>query len=115
MPIDVQCSGCSTMLRAPDTAAGKKVKCPKCEAVIAVPAAADNGLAVSSAPPPPEPMAMAKAAPAPSRRREEEDDRPSRRRRFEEDDDDVDFRRRRGLRRDAHATESTGTVPMVLG
>jgi hypothetical protein len=115
MPIDIQCSNCSTTLRAPDTAAGKKVKCPKCEAVLPVPVAADNGLAVSPAPPPPppEPMVMAKAAPAPSRRREEEDDRPSRRRRDE--DDDVDFRRRRGPRRDAHETESTGTIPLVLG
>jgi LSD1 subclass zinc finger protein len=113
MPIDVQCTSCGTMLRAPDTAAGKMVKCPKCETVVAVPVAAASGAAVLAAPPPSEPMAMAKAAPAPSRRREEDDDRPSRRRRDE--DDDVDFRRRRGPRRDAHETESTGTVPLVLG
>ncbi|MBN9518901.1 hypothetical protein J0H58_10345 [bacterium] len=45
MPIPVVCANCQTRLNAPDAAAGKKVKCPKCQAVMAVPAAAE--------PPPP--------------------------------------------------------------
>ncbi len=45
MPIPVVCGNCQTRLNAPDAAAGKKVKCPKCQTVMAVPGAA--------APPPP--------------------------------------------------------------
>jgi TM2 domain-containing membrane protein YozV len=39
MPIVVTCPGCSTTLKAPDAAAGKKVKCPKCTSAVPVPAA----------------------------------------------------------------------------
>lgn len=37
MPIDVACPGCRKTLRAPDTVAGKRVKCPQCGAAISVP------------------------------------------------------------------------------
>jgi hypothetical protein len=40
MPISVVCSGCSAKLSAPDTATGKRVKCPKRQGAIAVPAPA---------------------------------------------------------------------------
>lgn len=46
MPITVSCSGCRKQLRAPDTLAGKKVKCPQCGTVIAVtpqPTAGEQG------------------------------------------------------------------------
>ena len=36
MPIAVQCSGCGGTFCAPDGAAGKRVKCPKCSAVIEI-------------------------------------------------------------------------------
>src|SRR5262245_11675410 len=38
MPISVVCPSCSAKLGAPDAAAGKKVKCPKCQGSIVVPA-----------------------------------------------------------------------------
>ncbi|HTN74586.1 MAG TPA: NINE protein [Pirellulaceae bacterium] len=38
MPIDVYCEPCQKKLRVPDTAAGKRIKCPKCQGVISVPA-----------------------------------------------------------------------------
>src|SRR5262245_4844145 len=41
MPVDVTCGGCSRKMRVPDTAAGKRIKCPKCQAVIAVPGAGE--------------------------------------------------------------------------
>jgi hypothetical protein len=118
MPIEVQCS-CGTTLRAPDAAAGKKIKCPKCEAIVPVPAAADPAAGMRAAPPslPPEPAPpMASAAPAPPRRRddiEEEDDRRPRRR-FEEEDDRP---RRREPRREAASQEGDmgGVVPLILG
>lgn len=41
MAIPVQCEGCGYSFRVGDQAAGKRGKCPKCGAIIAVPAAAD--------------------------------------------------------------------------
>lgn len=40
MPIPVVCTGCQTRLSAPDAAAGRSVQCPKCRAVLPIPAAA---------------------------------------------------------------------------
>lgn len=48
MPLQVVCPGCSAKLKAPDTAAGKKTKCPKCQAVISVPIDAPQAPAASS-------------------------------------------------------------------
>lgn len=41
MPIVVQCGSCSARLPVADRAAGKNLKCPKCQTLIAVPDAAD--------------------------------------------------------------------------
>jgi hypothetical protein len=84
MPIPVSCPSCGTGLKAPDSAAGRKVKCPKCATPFAVPApGADFGAEVQAAPP--RPVA---AAPAPPARRaappppdDEYDDAPPPRRR----------------------------------
>lgn len=38
MPIDLVCSGCQNKLRVGDQNAGKRVRCPKCQAVVEVPA-----------------------------------------------------------------------------
>jgi hypothetical protein len=132
MPIDVTCPGCQATLRAPDAAAGKKIKCPKCQTVADVPAAAPPaGNQVSAAPPPPpQPLATAAPAPAPppprreeeSRRRDDDDrrsrrdddDRPRRRDR-DDDDDDRRWRRNRGPRRDAHETEHGTGLQLGLG
>ena len=51
MPIQVLCTGCQAKLKAPDTAAGKKIRCPKCQTVVGVPAAdqaAGNGAAAAA-------------------------------------------------------------------
>lgn len=42
MPIPVLCPGCNVRLNAPDTAAGKNVKCPKCATLMTIPAASDD-------------------------------------------------------------------------
>jgi hypothetical protein len=39
MPIAVNCPGCSSRLTVPDTAAGKKARCPKCQTQLVIPAA----------------------------------------------------------------------------
>jgi hypothetical protein len=42
MTISVKCSGCESALKAGDHLAGKQVKCPKCNAVIAIPATEED-------------------------------------------------------------------------
>jgi phage FluMu protein Com len=41
MPISFRCSQCNQLLRVPDTAAGKSARCPKCQALMTVPARSD--------------------------------------------------------------------------
>jgi phage FluMu protein Com len=38
MPVPIRCPSCATVSTAPDAAAGKKVKCPKCKQVLILPA-----------------------------------------------------------------------------
>ncbi len=51
MPISVNCQECGKTLRAPDSLAGKKAKCPQCGAVVSLPAAIVNA-ELDDAPPP---------------------------------------------------------------
>ena len=41
MPITVFCPNCGKKLKAPDTAAGRKAKCPQCQTVLTLPAAGE--------------------------------------------------------------------------
>src|SRR5262245_47400178 len=50
MPIQITCPGCQAKLRAPDTAVGKKTKCPKCQTIVSVPAAGSEAAAVAKSP-----------------------------------------------------------------
>lgn len=52
MPIEVFCDTCQKKLRVPDTAAGKRIKCPKCQGVIGVPAAEGAAAPVAKTPAP---------------------------------------------------------------
>ena len=115
MPITVSCPNCAKSLKIPDTAVGKRVKCPACQTPFT---AAEPDDAVTSAPP--KPSAVKKPAPPPPRDEEEdeedekisatppkrkpkvvddeeeeedEDDRPARKRgkkRYDDEDDDDD-------------------------
>lgn len=77
MPIDVNCTRCPRSIRAPDRLAGKKVKCPDCGQVVAVPAAQPNssrpagpvaGPAKPAKPPAKAAPKPAKSAPKPAKR-----------------------------------------------
>ena len=66
MPIPISCS-CGARMSAPDTAAGKRVKCPKCGAALAVPAPAASFEVVDedeATPPPPKRPPVKVARPA---------------------------------------------------
>jgi hypothetical protein len=91
------CSGCSARIAAPDTAAGKTVRCPKCKASITVPAPAPAEFEVVEDDPKPaaqKPTAPAKATPTPKPRPAvvdedaDEDDRPRKKKADDEDDED---------------------------
>src|SRR5262245_64848660 len=97
MPILVTCPGCSAKLNAPDSAAGKKVKCPKpnCGTVIPVPAALPQQPAfevVEEAPPAPPPRPKPKLVAAVE---VEEDEPPRKKSRRDDGDDDRPKSKRR--------------------
>ncbi len=99
--MQVQCPSCSKQLNVPDTAAGKKAKCPGCTTVFQIPPT--TSVAATPAvpkPPPPVPRAMAD---------DDEDDKPVRRRRTRsEEDDDEDEPRSRAHRYDEDEEEDDG-------
>lgn len=72
MPISVSCPSCNTNLKAPDSAAGKTVKCPRCSTPFQVQAAYDPAAYQAPAP---------QYATPPPREVPDDDDRPRRRRR----------------------------------
>jgi phage FluMu protein Com len=99
MPISITCAGCEKKLKVPDTAAGKKIRCPACKSLVEVPdeevewAEPDEEVAVTKAVPPPLPKQMREADP-PSRkkkRRGDEDDQYE----MEEEDEEPDEERPR--------------------
>lgn len=100
MPLQVTCSGCQATLAAPDTAAGKAVRCPKCQAVVRVPAPAGSappaGASITSGANGPPPRKPAAPEPEPVEILPEEDDGPSHNGRTEEDDEDRPRRKRGG-------------------
>jgi predicted Zn finger-like uncharacterized protein len=95
--MQIACPSCQKQLKVPDTAVGKKVRCPNCNGVFqAVPEATEIVEAQAkqprpSPPPPPPPEDR------PRRRREEEEEVPSPPRKRREPDDDAEVgRERRG-------------------
>src|SRR6266508_797753 len=112
MPIVVTCPGCPTKLSAPDNAAGKQIRCPKCGAVAPVPdlIPAEEVPVVEATVAPAKPKSKPVQAEAAdddlprkkaARRDEDDEDEPPRKkkRRYDDDDDDYDHdhrRRRKG-------------------
>jgi hypothetical protein len=94
MPVPVVCPNCSAKLNAPDSAAGKKVKCPKCQGVITVPAPlpVQPAFEVVDDPEPPKkkPLAKVKADVV-----VDDDEQPRKKRRVADDEGDEDDRPRK--------------------
>lgn len=105
MPITCACPECTTKLRVPDTAAGKKVRCTKCQAVFAVPAA-------SPPPEPPKVVVPVKAASGP-----EADEFPPQERFAEaaDDDDEADEPKKPRKARKGKERGPARNWPMILG
>lgn len=134
MPIPISCPGCAARLNAPDGAAGKTVKCPRCKAAVAVPAPLppDPGFeVVEDEPPAPEPPKKKPVVAAveddaedarPRKKPRADDAPPARKRptRHDDDDDDDeddedDDRPRRKRRAAANGGSSKVLVAAVAG
>lgn len=50
MPIQVTCTNCQKVIKAPDNLAGKRVKCPQCSTVLSIPGNASAGTAAQRPP-----------------------------------------------------------------
>ncbi|HEY1186521.1 MAG TPA: hypothetical protein VGE74_02640, partial [Gemmata sp.] len=85
MSLVVPCTGCPAKLSAPESAAGKQLRCPKCKAVVPVPAfvPAEEVPVVEATI-----AAVPRKAVRPASVNEEEDERPKKkpRRTYDEDD-----------------------------
>lgn len=69
MPIPVSCPSCNSQLNLPDSAQGRKVRCPRCQSVFQAPG--ESPAAISPGPPPvapPSPIEMREPSPYPQRR-----------------------------------------------
>ncbi len=73
MPITFRCAACAKILRVPDTMAGKKGKCPKCDAILQVPTESEDESQAQPAParrsPRPSPAAIVDKKALPPHRR----------------------------------------------
>jgi phage FluMu protein Com len=112
MPFTIACSKCQKTLMVPDAAVGKKVRCPACKEIVAVPAPPQEAApdAVTATPAPPTPAKSKPAAPAPwdndERIENDEDDAPKKKSKKQDedafafsDDDEEDSPRKRKRRR----------------
>jgi predicted Zn finger-like uncharacterized protein len=116
MPIAISCPSCEAELRLRDELAGRKVRCPRCGGVIAVPRDAfPNEVEQAEEVRPEDPPKTGSAA----RRRQDRDlddddeERPRRRRGAWEDDEDEDDRPRRRRRREE--TSNRGLLYGLIG
>lgn len=111
----IQCSECERKIKVPDESAGRKVRCPHCKAVIAVPAPEENVRPAPKSPKPVEPEIVEETeVETPRRKRprrddddDNYDDRRSRRRGNDDDDLDEDQPKSR-RRRDERQTAKSG-------
>lgn len=94
MPV-LACPHCRKQIRVPDSAAGKRARCPLCQEAFVVPG--DDEDAVTEDRPPPRSRGPSREEEDRPRRPrdEDEDDRPRRRPSRDEDDDEDDRPRRR--------------------
>jgi uncharacterized paraquat-inducible protein A len=118
MPIRVVCPSCGASANAPDSAAGKRVRCPKCQAVMSVPAdESAEADADEVEPAAPRVMESSRSRPSSESRRRDPTDE-------DEGDQRSSVRRRRRIRcpfcdseappREAQEVSQAGLIVMVV-
>lgn len=114
MPITVACPDCNAKLNAPESAAGKRVKCPKCAKILTVP---DNEFEVVGED---EEFEVVDDAPKKAVKRvvadDDEDDRPRRRREEDDEDDEEEDRprKKKGKKGKKAPAKKSNTLMYVL-
>ena len=103
MPIAVTCPECSAKMKAPDAAAGKKVKCPKCGEMLTVPAAQAEFEVVEDEPAPPKKVK--------AEVEEEEDEKPKKKAKAIAEDDEDEDEKPKKKRAQAEADEDEDAKP----
>ena len=125
----IVCTKCQSNIHVPQTAAGKKGKCPRCGTVLTVPPATPPAVAPPPAPEPPPvpppvpatayaseippPLPAPEPPPVPRAPRGYDADDEPRRRRYNDDDDDDDLSIRRPRRRST--SKAMAISAMCLG
>ena len=117
MSILVVCSSCSARLNAPDSAAGKKVKCPKCQAALVVPTPLPAEPAFEVVEEEPEKPAVRPKVKTDVFVEDDEDEAPRKKRRVEidDDEDDDDDDRPRKKKRKEPAAGNAMMVRNIVG
>ena len=116
MPFTIACPSCSTRFTAPDTAAGKRVRCPKCQAAVPIPAAeAEDGFEVVDDPAPPAKPAKKKPVVVEDEDDDEEERPRKKRPRAEQDEDEDEDRPRKKRRRDEEDEDEDDDRPRRRG
>jgi hypothetical protein len=123
MPITVLCPSCSAKLNAPDAAAGKKVKCPRCQSLMVVPQPAAEPLdfeVVEEESPRPSAPAAAAQPKRPTRVKadvyvDDDDERPRKRSRVAEDDSDDEDDDRPRKKKKKPAADNTMLIRNIVG
>jgi hypothetical protein len=113
MPIHVACDACGSRLKAPDQLAGRKVKCPKCGAMLAVPGGAEEE--TEPAPPPQPKKAPAHAVTARKRTAAEETPPPEPEGPTESEEPDDEDRPRRKKKKRRHRKHKESSTPPWVG
>ncbi len=130
MAIAIQCPGCHSRLGVADTAAGTKIKCPKCARMVSVPGGDDFEVVEDDfevveddfevVEEKPKPRLAATRSPRSGARDDDDDDRPRKKRKVvaeydddEDDDEDEDDRPRK--RKGKKRTASSSKLPLLIG
>jgi len=106
MTISFQCTGCGRTLKVADELAGRKGKCPQCNAVLFIPEGKKSALTTAPAPP------RKKAAPAPPA---EEPEDPEEARDEADDAPAEEPRKRRGKKIKGKTAKRSLMLPLLLG
>lgn len=121
MPIALFCGNCNAKLNAPDAAAGKKVKCPKCATILQIPLPEpEPSFEVVDDEPAPRPITKAKPKPVVLDEGDEDEPPPRKKQTTKKpavvlDEDDGDERPRLKKGKGKSKKQAGGNKPLILG
>ncbi|MGL6073531.1 MAG: hypothetical protein ACRC8S_05135 [Fimbriiglobus sp.] len=115
MPIAIDCPNCGVAMKAPDHAAGKRVKCPKCGTAIPIPSPEDEFEVIEEAPKPAKKAVKLKPVSTKPIQRDDDDDdddEPRAKKRLDDDEEEEDRPRKRT--KASKKSKKSGGFPMWI-